>query len=57
MAIIHIAHDMRDVAGADRIVVMDQGAILIEGTPAEVFGHAELLKSVDLDIPAGFGHE
>ena len=57
MAIIHIAHDMRDVAGADRIVVMDQGGILIEGTPAEVFGHAELLKSVGLDIPAGFCHE
>ena len=57
MAIIHIAHDMRDVAGADRIVVMDQGAILIEGTPAEVFGHAELLESVGLDIPAGIGHE
>jgi len=57
LAIIHIAHDMRDVADADRIVVMDQGAILIEGTPAEVFGHAGLLKSVGLDIPAGIGHE
>ena len=55
MAIIHITHDMRDVAGADRIVVMDQGAILIEGTPAEVFGRAGLLKSVGLDIPAGIG--
>ena len=57
MAIIHIAHDMRDVAGADRIVVMDQGAILIDGTPAEVFGRAGLLKSIGLDIPAGIGHE
>jgi biotin transport system ATP-binding protein/energy-coupling factor transport system ATP-binding protein len=55
MAIIHIAHDMRDVAGVDRIVVMDQGAVLIEGTPAEVFSHADLLRSVGLDIPAGIG--
>jgi len=46
LAIIHIAHDMRDVADADRIVVMDQGAILIEGTPAEVFGHAGLLTTL-----------
>lgn len=53
MAIIHIAHDMRDITGADRIVVMNQGRILLEGTPAEVFGHAELLTSVGLDIPAG----
>ena len=57
MVIIHIAHDMQDVTGADRIVVMDQGAILIEGTTAEVLGHAELLESVGLDIPAGIGHE
>lgn len=55
MAIIHIAHDMQDVAGVDRIIVMDQGALLIEGTPAEVFGHADLLRSVGLDIPPGIG--
>jgi energy-coupling factor transport system ATP-binding protein len=48
---------MRDVADADRIIVMDQGAVLIEGTPVDVFGHAELLKSVGLDIPAGIGRE
>ena len=51
MAIIHIAHDMRDIAGADRIVVMDQGGILIEGTPAEVFGQSDRLRSIGLDCP------
>lgn len=56
MTIIHIAHDMRDVTGADRIVVMDQGAVLIDGTPAEVFSRAGLLRSIGLDIPAGAGH-
>jgi len=52
MAIIHIAHDMRDIAGADRIVVMDRGSILLEGPPAEVFAHIDLLMSIGLDCPA-----
>jgi biotin transport system ATP-binding protein/energy-coupling factor transport system ATP-binding protein len=51
MAIIHIAHDMRDVIGADRVVVMNQGTILYEGTPAEVCGHAERLRSIGFDCP------
>jgi biotin transport system ATP-binding protein len=55
MAIIHIAHDMRDVAGADRIVVMEAGRILCEGTPAEVFAQAGRLRAVGLDVPAGMG--
>ena len=49
MAIIHIAHDMRDVAEADWIVVMDQGKVLLTGTPAEVFQKADLLAAVGLD--------
>jgi energy-coupling factor transporter ATP-binding protein EcfA2 len=53
MAIIHIAHDMRDVVGADRIVVMDRGALLIEGPPAAVFARADLLRPIGLDCPAG----
>ena len=49
MAIIHIAHDMRDVAEADRVVVMDRGQVLLTGTPAEVFGQAEHLTAIGLD--------
>ena len=56
MARIHIAHDMRDIAGADRVVVMDQGRILLAGTPAEVFGQADRLKAIGLDVPEGSGH-
>ena len=51
LAIIHIAHDMRDIAGADRAVVMDGGRILLDGTPPEVFAHADALRAVGLDIP------
>lgn len=50
MAIIHIAHDLRDVAGADRIVVMDRGGILTEGTPGEVFGRPDCLRAIGLDF-------
>ncbi len=53
MAIIHIAHDMRDITGADRIVVMNQGSVLIEGTPAEVFCQSDRLRSIGLDCPTG----
>jgi energy-coupling factor transporter ATP-binding protein EcfA2 len=49
IAIIHIAHDMRDVALADRVVVLDRGQVLLTGTPAEVFDRADLLISVGLD--------
>ncbi len=52
MAIIHIAHDLRDVAGADRIVVMDRGGILTEGTPGEVFGRPDCLRAIGLDFHA-----
>jgi biotin transport system ATP-binding protein/energy-coupling factor transport system ATP-binding protein len=55
MGIIHIAHDMRDVSGADRVVVMDQGKILLAGTPPEVFARAGLLASIGLDVPPGVG--
>ncbi len=54
MAIIHIAHDMRDIAGADRVVVMDRGRVLLSGTPAEVFKKADLLLAVGLN---GFSQE
>jgi biotin transport system ATP-binding protein len=53
IAIIHITHDLRDITGADRLVVMDRGGVLIEGPPAEVFSRSELLVSAGLDIPSG----
>jgi energy-coupling factor transporter ATP-binding protein EcfA2 len=56
MAIIHIAHDMGDVAEADRVVVMDCGRVLRTGTPAELFGQAERLTAIGLDgLPEGGG--
>lgn len=54
LGIIHISHDLHDIADADRIVLMDRGSVLIEGTPAEVFRRADLLESVGIDIPRGW---
>ena len=36
---------------ADRVVVVDDGQILLDGTPREVFSQVKLLKSVELDVP------
>ncbi len=50
--IILISHCMEDVAdNAKRVVVMDEGKILLDGTPEYVFGNSKLLASVDLDVP------
>ena len=49
IAIIHIAHDLRDIADAERVVVMDRGRIMTEGTPGEVFGRPDSLRGTGLD--------
>lgn len=54
VAIIQIAHEMRDVAEADRVVVMDQGQVLLTGTPAEAFREVERLTAIGLEaLPEG----
>lgn len=49
--IVHITHFMEEAVLADRVVVIDNGRILLDGTPAEVFRHVEQLKEVGLDVP------
>lgn len=52
MTIILVSHSMEDIASvADRIVVMADGEIKMDDTPAEIFTHPELLKSMGLDVP------
>ena len=43
---------MDEAARCDRVVVMDDGKILMDGVPREVFSQVERLKSVGLDVPA-----
>ena len=51
ITVILITHYMDEAAQCDRVVVMDSGEILRDGTPKEIFSHVEQLKSVGLDVP------
>lgn len=49
--IILITHYMDEAALADRIIVMEEGNIILEGTPRNVFSHVEEIKNIGLDVP------
>ena len=49
--VVLITHYMDEAVQAERVVVIDDGRILRDGTPKEVFTQVELLKSVGLDVP------
>lgn len=51
VTVILITHYMDEVIGADKIFVMDDGEIVMEGTPAQIFSQVEKLKSLRLDVP------
>ena len=51
VTIILITHYMEEVIYADKIYVMDQGKVEMEGTPKEVFSQVERLKKLRLDVP------
>lgn len=49
--IIHITHYMDEAVEADRVLVMEQGQIVMEGTPKEIFSQVEKVKGLGLDVP------
>ena len=51
MTIILITHYMEEAVGADRVVVMDEGHVVMDGTPREIFSRVEELKELRLDVP------
>ncbi len=51
ITVILITHYMEEVIYADKVIVMDQGRVVMEGTPREIFSQVELLKSYRLDVP------
>lgn len=51
VTVVLITHYMEEVIDADKVIVMDQGKIVMQGTPREVFSHVEELKSYRLDVP------
>lgn len=51
VTIIWITHYMEEVIEADRVYVMDQGKVVMQGTPRQIFSKVEELKSYRLDTP------
>lgn len=51
MTVILITHYMEEAVNADRTIVINDGKILLDDTPKNVFKNVELLKSVGLDVP------
>ena len=51
VTVVLITHYMEEVIDADRVVVMDDGHVVMEGTPREIFSQVETLKKYRLDVP------
>lgn len=51
ITIVLITHYMDEAAQADRIIVMDNGEIIMDGKPKEVFSEVETMKRIGLDVP------
>lgn len=51
MGVLHVTHSMHEASLFDRVLVMDSGRKILDGTPAEVFRHVERLREVGLDVP------
>lgn len=51
ITILHITHYMEEAINADRLIVMEQGKVVLQGKPREVFAKVEEMKELGLDVP------
>jgi energy-coupling factor transport system ATP-binding protein len=51
ITVISITHYMDEAARADRVIVLSDGRLLLDGTPGEVFTHSDTLRKAGLDLP------
>lgn len=51
VTVLLITHYMEEVIGADKVIVMDEGQIVMQGTPREIFTRVDELKEYRLDVP------
>ena len=51
ITVILITHFMDEAVRADRVIIMDKGRVLLDGTPAEVFSRRERMLEASLDVP------
>ncbi len=50
-AILLITHNMEEAVGADRVIVLNDGEIALQGSPREVFSQVERMRELELDVP------
>ncbi|MDF2548775.1 MAG: energy-coupling factor transporter ATPase [Anaerosolibacter sp.] len=51
ITVVHITHFMDEAVNADRVIVMEEGNMVLEGNPKEVFAQVDILKKLGLDVP------
>jgi biotin transport system ATP-binding protein/energy-coupling factor transport system ATP-binding protein len=51
VGIIHITHNMAEAALTQRIIVMNEGGVYLDGNPQEIFGKLELLQKIGMQLP------
>jgi energy-coupling factor transport system ATP-binding protein len=51
ITIVLITHFMEEAVEADRIIVMDEGKVSLEGTPRNIFSNVAMMKKIGLDVP------
>ena len=51
ITVVHITHPMNEAEHADRVIVMNEGRVAMDGAPREVFAQVEKLKSIGLTVP------
>lgn len=51
ITVVLITHFMEEAALADRVVIMDEGVVKLDGEPKEVFAHVNELRNINLDVP------
>jgi energy-coupling factor transporter ATPase len=52
MTIVTVTHHMSEAAEANRIIVIEEGQIVMDGPPREIFKHKQQLENLQLDVPA-----
>ena len=53
ITVLNITHYMEEAARADRVIVINDGKIVLDGTPRVVFANVDLLNSIGLEVPQG----
>lgn len=51
LTVLYVTHHMEEVLEADRVLAMNEGRVVLEGAPADLFGRADELRCLGLDLP------